>query len=237
MILCWQQIPSIEITLINCNTKFDGIVFDCEHGNFNNETLYSLIQVTISNNKKALVRITDTSKSKIRSILDAGASGIIFSTIETEDQLKNIFEYSLYPSLGGRRGQGLVAENMWGKRSDRLQNVMPILIPQIETIRGINLISNIDLGFYPHLHSFLIGPYDLSADIGDVGNWENPDFISYIKKYENACPVSKRSIHIVSDIEKNFFKYKDYPTLAIGMDTLSIMGNNNKNEELIYGIQ
>lgn len=40
----WQQIPSVEITRIYCNTNFDAVVLDLEHGVFNNETLFSLIQ-------------------------------------------------------------------------------------------------------------------------------------------------------------------------------------------------
>ena len=41
----WQQIPSTEITKLYCNTNFDAVVLDLEHGVFNNENLYSLIQL------------------------------------------------------------------------------------------------------------------------------------------------------------------------------------------------
>ena len=41
MKLLWQQISSSEITTIYCNSKFNGIVFDDEHGNFNTENLFN----------------------------------------------------------------------------------------------------------------------------------------------------------------------------------------------------
>ena len=78
----WQQIPSTEITKLYCNTNFDAIVLDLEHGVFNNETIFSLIQFINSNNKFSFVRVTEPSKSQIRFLLDSNVSGIIFSTLE-----------------------------------------------------------------------------------------------------------------------------------------------------------
>jgi 2-keto-3-deoxy-L-rhamnonate aldolase RhmA len=218
---------------MNCSSDFDGIVFDVEHGNFNNETLYSLIQLTIARGKLALVRITTIDNSYIRRILDAGASGIIFSTVESIDQLNDIEKYCLYPPAGGRRGQGLVAENLWGKFEHKLQQVTPILIPQIETTLGIDLLSRLDLDHYPHLHSFLIGPYDLSADLGDVGNMNSEGFLHSIDRFESYVPENKRAIHLVNDIPNQLGKYAGYAVTAMGMDTLAILNNIKALEELV----
>ena len=108
----WQQIPSVEITRIYCNTNFDAVVLDLEHGVFNNETLFSLIQLINASNKLSFVRVTEPIKSQIRLLLDSNVSGIIFSTLEIE-QTSKIKEWCLYPPFG-KRGQGLVSENNWG---------------------------------------------------------------------------------------------------------------------------
>ena len=83
--------------------NFDGVVIDTEHGCFSNETLFSCIQVIKAKNKQCFVRLTEVDKSLIRFILDAGADGIIFSTIETEEQCRQIVEYSCF-SPRGKRG-------------------------------------------------------------------------------------------------------------------------------------
>ena len=82
MKLAWQQIASTVVSDILCANKLDGVVLDTEHGMFNPETLYACIQVITSNRKKAFVRLIDVDKAAVRSCLDAGADGIIFSTIE-----------------------------------------------------------------------------------------------------------------------------------------------------------
>ena len=78
----WQQIPSTEITKIYCNTNFDAVVLDLEHGVFNSESVYSLIQLINASNKLSFVRVTEPSKTQIRLLLDSNVSGIIFSTLE-----------------------------------------------------------------------------------------------------------------------------------------------------------
>ena len=135
----WQQIPSTEITKIYCNTNFDAVVLDLEHGVFNSESVYSLIQLINASNKLSFVRVTEPSKTQIRLLLDSNVSGIIFSTLEIE-QTSKIKEWCLYPPLG-KRGQGLVSENNWGDNKLQINKVK--LIAQIENKESINQLSNI----------------------------------------------------------------------------------------------
>ena len=129
MKLLWQQISSTIISEIYADSDYDGIVLDTEHGAFNNENLYTSIQIITLRRKNCFVRVSHLDKALVRMCLDAGATGIIFSTVENENQAQEIIDYCKYPKHGGKRGQGLVRENFWGK--DKLQNIMPIVIAQI----------------------------------------------------------------------------------------------------------
>lgn len=130
MKLSWQQIPSTIISEMLCK-DFDGVVLDTEHGCFNNETLYNCIQIITAKQKICLVRLTEINKTLIRMCLDAGASGLIFSTVEDASQAAEIKELCTYPKYGGRRGLGLVRQNKWGYST--LVNKPPIIVAQIET--------------------------------------------------------------------------------------------------------
>ena len=223
----WQQIPSTEITRLYCNTDFDAVVLDLEHGVFNNEKLYSLIQLINASNKLSFVRVTEPSKPQIRLLLDSNVSGIIFSTLEIE-QTSKVKEWCLYPPLG-KRGQGLVSENNWGE--DKLQLNKVKLIAQIENKKSINQLSNIvktDLFDY-----YVLGPYDLTADLGCVADWENKKYLELIDKFNKEIPIEKRGVHIVSNIENEYKnKFKNYGFVAFGMDT-TIIKSAIKNLEIL----
>lgn len=227
MKLLWQQIPSTEVTKIYCNTNFDGIVLDTEHGVFNNETLFTLIQLINSSGKKSFVRVTEPNKTFCRMLLDSGVSGLIFSTLDTL-QIPQIREWCLFPPFG-KRGQGLVSENDWGNKPLQENNV--ILIAQIEnqkSIDDLNFIKGSDLFDY-----FLLGPYDLTADLGCVGDWNNKNYILNITKFNEIIPKIKQGVHIVSNIKEEYeTKFKDYGLVAIGMDTTIIKQKIQKLEQL-----
>jgi 2-dehydro-3-deoxyglucarate aldolase len=219
MRLCWQQIPSTVISDILCHNSLDGVVLDTEHSAFNSETLYACIQVIALNGKKCFVRLTEVNKTTIRMCLDAGCHGIIFSTIETERQAQEVSDFTRYPNQGGRRGLGLVRQNTWGLK--KLVTNPPILIAQIETIAGVKNVNNIwnkDVFDY-----CMIGPYDLSASLGDPGNFETKDFINAVNSVKDCVGIEKMSVHIPDNVENQLKKYKDFGIIALGMDTTFII--------------
>lgn len=216
MKLSWQQIPNPIITEILCRLPLDGIVIDTEHASYNYETLQNCIQVSKLCGKKCFVRLMQTNKKDIRSCLDSGCDGLIFSMIENQNQVNRINKYSKYPSFGGSRGLGLVRENLWGIK-ENLISKPPVLIAQIETIEGIKNLKEIrDLNVFDY---FMIGPYDLSASLGIPGEFDNKKYTDCLEKALNTVELNKMAVHIPKNVAKEIKKYKDYGIIAIGMDT------------------
>jgi len=221
--LAWQQIPSTIISDILCLNNLNGVVLDTEHACFSNETLYSCIQIITSNNKECFVRLGNSDDSMIRFCLDAGATGLIFSTIETPEQVQEINQLCKYPKYNGKRGLGLVRQNKWGL--EELINKPPILIAQIETETGARNIEKL-LGF----DFYMIGPYDLSASLGIPGKFDDPRFLSAVEKINKFIPNSKMAVHIPKDVRKEIKKYNDYGIIAVGMDTTVLIESHKEME-------
>ena len=227
--LGWQQIASTTITEILCNS-FDGVVFDLEHGCFNNETLYSSIQLINALEKYSFVRLTAIDETVIRMCLDAGITGVILSTVETTEQVKSFLDLCLYKR---KRGQGLVRENCWGKypitnelRTRRDQRLKIIL--QIETCKGIGNIDNIVRDYDNDIFGYLIGPYDLSASLGNPGNFEYPPYKVRVDTLKKAVG-NKLGYHIVKDYEQTLdLLPKETSFVGIGLDTLFLIDGAKK---------
>ena len=218
MKLAWQQIPSPVVSELLCNTGLDGVVIDTEHGFFNNETLFNCIQVIDMTAKHCYVRVTEPNKALVRACLDAGADGIIFSSVETTDQCREIHEMCKYPRYGGKRGLGLVRQNRWGNAS--LITHPPKIIAQIETVEGvlnIDAIASYEFDFY------LIGPYDLSASLGSPGEFDGDAYISAIERVKETIPLHEMAVHIPTDVKEQLKKYEGYGMIAVGMDTTGLL--------------
>lgn len=217
MNLTLQTIPSPLISELLTHSELDGVVLDTEHGHFNNETLYSCIQVITLRKKKCFVRFTDLNKQLVRMCLDAGVDGVIFSTIENHIEANEIINYCRYPSQGGKRGCGLVRENQWG--SKQLDGHVPIIIGQIETKTAI---KNIQELIKCEFDIFLIGPYDISSSIKIPGQFGNPIYLNYINNIYDVISLDKLGLFLPTkkdiDVYKNLNKNR--PSLLIwGMDT------------------
>lgn len=228
--LLWQQIPNSTITDIYCNSKFDGIVLDLEHGCFNIESIYNCISKCSLADKFCFVRVSDIDNN-IRKYLDFGANGIIFSTIENLDQAIQIKDLCFYPPKG-RRGQGLVKENNWGENNELLGKIHPIIVAQIETVTGVRNLKEIEKSKI--FDYYMVGPYDLSASVGDVGNFDNLVYNKMINNIEKIVPSDKLGYHIVKNISEQYNKYKKYNFIALSMDTLSVIHDVNKLREIVY---
>ena len=214
----WQQIPNPLVSELLCQGGLDGVVLDLEHGSMNPETIYHCIQVITLKNKICLCRLTHLDKTLVRMCLDAGATGLIFSTVETEEYAEEICSYCLYPADKGKRGLGLVRENNFGK-SD-LAARRPILIAQIETKKGVSQAHK--LNYYP-FDFFLIGPYDLSLDLGLAGQIRHEEVQSCVSIVESCVGKEKMGYHLVKgDLEAEASRLSQHGILAFSLDTLML---------------
>jgi 4-hydroxy-2-oxoheptanedioate aldolase len=221
MNLTLQTIPSTLISELLTYSDIDGVVLDTEHGYFNAETLYSCIQVITLRNKKCFVRFTDLNRQLVRLCLDAGVDGVIFSTVETLKDSVKILEFCRYPSQGGKRGCGLVRENMWGAK--QLDLHQPLIIAQIETSEAVDNIETIK---NCEFDMFLIGPYDLSSSLKVPGEFQNINFLEYLEKIRSSIPSSKLGMFLPTrkDIDNYLSNEREKAgMLILGMDTNFIL--------------
>jgi 2-keto-3-deoxy-L-rhamnonate aldolase RhmA len=194
----------------------DGIVLDTEHGIFNLENLVSCIQVITLKNKKCFVRVTEFNKTLIRNVLDCGAHGIIFSTIEQAFESGKMISYCNYPKNHGNRGCALTRENDWGLKNLGVKK--PILIAQIETLEALDNLEYIKKDKFDF---FLIGPYDLSSSMLSPGDFTNPSFLKSLQIINKHIEKDKLGIFLptLNNIKVLKNELDNYSFFIVGMDT------------------
>jgi 4-hydroxy-2-oxoheptanedioate aldolase len=114
----------------------------------------------------------------LKQYLDLGAQNIIVPMVDTAEQAAQLVQAMRYPQddgLGGVRGMAGARASRWGHYPDYYQraNQEVCLIVQAESREALN---NLDaIAATPGVDGVFIGPADLSASMGHVGNAAHPE--------------------------------------------------------------
>ncbi len=199
---------------------FDWLLIDMEHGAGGYETLIGQLQgIATSGNATPIVRVESNDAVVIKRVLDCGASGVMVPGIRSAAQAKNAVAAIQYPPAGirgiaGSRCAAYGADKDYVK--DANDNIMMFL--QIETrgaIEDIDAILDV-----PGIDVAFLGPNDLSADLGYVGNWDHPNVIKAIQKMESAA--NKRNIPL-GTVSRSWEAAADY--ISRGYRAQALMGD------------
>ncbi|KAB8028029.1 HpcH/HpaI aldolase family protein [Fluviispira multicolorata] len=172
----WQQLPSSQITIAMASLGFSWIVVDLEHSSISINEAELIFIAAERHNCKPFVRLPSADPYLARRLLDIGAVGIIIPVVEARDVFDEFAQHCFFPPKG-KRGVGLVRANNWGTHFEKyFYDFNPIIIAQIETLKGEKNITSILQS--PFINGIMIGPYDLSADLQIPGKFDDPKFCS-----------------------------------------------------------
>ena len=230
----WIQIPNASVAEIMGQSGFDWVAVDIEHGSISTYLLPDLFRALELGNTLPLARLAQGSDKDIKEALDAGAGGIIVPMVESGNQLKDIRKASCWPPLGSR-GVGFSRANLYGKYFNeyKKESQQPLLIAMIESEKAIkNLESILSV---EGLDAILIGPYDLSASMGVIGDFSNQKFVNTIDqilKLSNKYKITA-GIHIVepSKIELEKKIEEGYKFIAYSLDSVMLLDAANQNKK------
>ena len=176
------------------NAGLDFVMYDCEHSNYNFETLHDAFVTANALGFSGLARVPSGTKGHISRTLDTGAIGIMVPMVETKEHAETVVKYSKYQPVGDRgyTAGGPHTDYLNGKHVDMMKqgNDKVLSIAQIETKLAI---ENVDkIAAVKGIDVLLIGPNDLSLSLGIPGDMMNPIELEAISKVVVACKKHKK---------------------------------------------
>jgi 2-keto-3-deoxy-L-rhamnonate aldolase RhmA len=160
----------------------DWLALDAEHGMFSMEDLRICLEPVQKLGIPAFVRAPANDPTWLKLILDLGPDGVIVPMVNSSAEAADAVASCLYPPRG-RRGMG--SGRLAGYGLDYVQYVeeanddLAILV-QIEHRDAVARVE--EIAATPGITGLFIGPTDLSASMGLVGQREHPDVISVIER-------------------------------------------------------
>ena len=174
-------------------TGADFVMLDMEHCPLSNDEVSKYLSSATAADLPVLIRVSEGSKEHILHMLDAGTDGVIIPSIYTVDQVKEIIKYAKFMPVG-ERGYCMSRDGGWGfapNSTDGLRTYMDnankdtLLIPQCETVECLEHIEEITA--LEGVDGILVGPFDLSIDMGIPGEFDNPRMVDALKRISDAC--------------------------------------------------
>lgn len=216
--------PSPETVELLSKLNFDWLFIDGEHGPFGTLEMQRMLQAAGSN-CPCLIRVPSNDLVYIKQALDIGATGIIVPQINNAEEAQAAVHAAKYPPQG-TRGVGLARAHEYGiSFTEYLASADKdiCVVIQAETQGAIDQIEEIVA--IKDVDAILIGPYDLSANLGFTGQIDHPEVVTAINKVEQACKQADVKLGYFGVSAESVLPYKEkgFTLLTIGVDSLFIL--------------
>ena len=179
---CWLSLGNNVSAEICASAGFDWNLIDLEHSALDLSQVHQQLQVIAGHNCSGVIRVDSISEVLVKKILDLGAQSLLFPNVKSREELEEIVKYVTYPPRGTRGVSSNTRANLYGRITDYFENVDKefCLMVQVETMAGIEKIEEISK--IPKLDVIFIGPQDLAADLGYLGNPGHPSVRKIMKE-------------------------------------------------------
>lgn len=181
----WLTVTSPVVAEAMASNGFHWICIDMEHAPIAEDQIQGVFIAIEHCGAAPMVRLPSADPYLARRMLDAGAHGLIVPVVESADAFTAFAKHCHYPPAGCR-GVGLSRCNGWGKSFDAyLDGFAPVLVPQIETRAGVSAAGAI--AALDAVDALFLGPYDLSASLGQRGDFSTPEFGAAVRSVRETC--------------------------------------------------
>ena len=168
---CWFNLANPMGAEIVGRAGFDWVLIDGEHGPNSIKDIAHQLQALEGLPTSSVVRAPIGENVIIKQILDAGAQSLLIPMVESADEAHELVAAVQYPPLGKRGVGAFVARAArFGNLSNYLQTAdeQICLLVQLETRAGLLALN--DILKVDGIDGVFIGPADLAADMGYLGN-------------------------------------------------------------------
>lgn len=224
---CWQSLGDPLATEIAGTAGFDWLLIDGEHTPYDISRIRMQLMALEASDSHAAVRVPASETWIIKQVLDAGAQTILVPMVESADQAQQLVRDMRYPPLGDRGvGYSGARCSRFGAIADYGQTAddQTCLLVQVENRAGMAALD--DILAVEGIDGVFIGPADLAADMGHMGQLTHPDVQATIKGAFARIEAAGKAPGILTTTPEMTQDCLDWGArfIAVGLDLLILAG-------------
>ena len=196
---------------------FDWAVVDMEHSPLGIADVVHLLQAVAGTPMAPVLRVPWNDAVTLKRVLDAGASTVLVLFVQNADEARRAVAATRYPPQGIRGMAGMSRGSRFGTTPNYLTtaNAGLCVILQLETpqaVAQLEAIASVD-----GVDALFLGPADLSAAMGHVGQLTHPAVMAVLADAVQRCHALGKPVGIVGGTPEVVAQYR-----ALGFDFLAV---------------
>ncbi|SLN16818.1 HpcH/HpaI aldolase family protein [Pseudooctadecabacter jejudonensis] len=221
----WLTLASPTVAEIAGHAGFDWCLIDGEHGPNTLQTIAAQLQALAGTPSHPIVRVPMGEDWMLKQVLDLGVQTVVVPMVNTGEQAVQVAAAVRYPGQGTRgMGAALARASRYGEIVDYVSsaNDQIFLFVQIESAQAVD---NIDaIAATDGVDGIFVGPADLSADMGYVGQ---PDAAEVVVAIDHVYARTKAAGKVIGTIAFDPAAFpaqiqKGVQCLGLGGDAISL---------------
>ena len=179
----WSCGGSALAAEICAGSGLDIVLIDGEHSPVGLESILAQLQAVAAYPAVPVVRAPIGDTVVIKQLLDLGAQNILVPMVDSVEQAEAMVRAVRYPPHGVRGvGSALARSSRWSRIPDYLARADDLvsLTVQIETVEGLEAAAGI--AAVDGVDALLVGPADLAASMGLLGQQNHPDVVAAVER-------------------------------------------------------
>jgi len=227
----WLSFGSPAVAEALTHAGFDWLCIDMEHSpNDSRDVEHQLRAIAAPHlPSEAVVRVPAHDAWLVKRVLDAGARTVMFPSIDSAEQAALAVRRTRYPDAAnpdGLRGvAGGVRAGAYGARRDYVQsaNAQIAVLAQIESKQALLNVEAI--AATPGIDCLFVGPADLMASLGHLGDSKHPDVEAAFMKVVEAAEAAgiASGIMAMDASEARYFHEMGFRVIALATDMTWLM--------------
>ncbi|GGK17360.1 2,4-dihydroxyhept-2-ene-1,7-dioic acid aldolase [Deinococcus malanensis] len=200
---------------------FDWLAVDGEHAPNDLRSTLACLQAIAPYASHAVVRPPVGNEVIIKQLLDIGATTLLIPMVDSAEQARALVAATRYPPHGVRGvGAALARASGFGRDSGYASraNEGVCLLLQVESVAGLAALD--EIASVEGVDGVFIGPADLAASMGHLGNPGHPEVQAAIQGAAGRIRTTGRAAGILSTDEAQARTYLSwgYTFVAVGTD-------------------
>ena len=205
---------------------FDWGVVDMEHSPLDMSGVVHLLQAVGNTPMVPVLRVPWNDAVTVKRVLDAGATTVMFPFVQCADEAAQAVAATRYPPEGRRGLAGMSRATRFGTASDYLATTHREIgvVVQIESLAAVNAIDAI--AAVPGVDALFLGPADLSADMGLLGQLMHPKVMDVMTRAARRCGELGKPVGTIGGNPQEVTRYRaaGFGFVALGSDLGLLVG-------------